>query len=194
VRVGYARTTIAKVAEQGRELIRTRNFTRTEWKRGGQNATQELTITSWDTPDGEPVRFETRMSNGTSSPDARPMEVVAVGGVRDGQLGIDVTTLGRTESLKLPWRKEWGGLFAPEQSLRQRPLKPGESRTIRSLLPIFNMPGDTRLVAESYETVELPGLTQAQSASEGSTGTTKLLKITSTLEVGQQRSDALVGE
>jgi len=87
VRVGYARTTVARFAERGRELLRTRNFTRTEWNRGGQKATQELTITSWDTPDGELVRFETRMSAGTSSPDAQPMEVVAVGGVRDGQLG-----------------------------------------------------------------------------------------------------------
>jgi hypothetical protein len=120
------------------------------------------------------------MSAGTSSPDAQPMEVVTVGGVRDGQLGIDVASLGRTQSLKLPWQKEWGGLFAPEQSLRKRPLKPGESRTVRSLLPIFNMPGDTRLVGDTYETVELPG------------GSARLLKISSTLEVGPQKVETIL--
>jgi len=180
VRVGYARTTVAKVAENGRELIRTRNFMRTEWKRGGQNAVQELTSTSWDTPDGQLVRFETRMSAGTSAPGARPMEVVAVGGVRDGQLGIDVATLSRTESVKLPWQAEWGGLFGPEQSLRKQPLKPGESRTIRSLLPVFNLPGDTHLIAEDYEPVELPG------------GAAKLLKVRSKLEVAQQKIESVL--
>jgi hypothetical protein len=172
-RIGYARTTIAKVAENGRELVRTANYIRTEMQRGGQAVTQELTLKSWDTPDGEFVRFESRMSAG-------PGEIVAVGAVRDGQLGIDVTTLGRTESVKLPWQKEWGGLFAPEQSLRKQPLQPGESRTVRSLLPIFNIPGDTRLIGTAHESVELPG------------GPAKLLKITSTLEVGSQKIESIL--
>lgn len=172
-RIGYGRTTVAKVVENGRDLIRTANYIRTEMQRGGQNVTQELMLKSWDTPAGEFVRFESRMLAG-------PGEVVAVGAVRDGQLGIDVATLGRTESLNLPWKADWGGLFAPEQSLRNQPLQPGESRTIRSLLPIFNKPGDTRLIATEYESAELPG------------GAVKLLKITSTLDVGPQKIDTIL--
>ena len=97
-------------------------------KRSGQTITQDMTLTSWDTPDGGLVRFESRMSAG-------PGEIVSVGAVREGTLGIDTTTLGRTQSQKIPWQPEWGGLFAPEQSLRRLPLKPGEKRTINSLLP-----------------------------------------------------------
>jgi hypothetical protein len=165
-RVGYARTQIAKVTENGRELIRTNNYTRIEMQRGGQVALQELTLTSWDTPAGEFVRFESRM--------ASPGEVVTVGAVQENQLGIDVTSLGRTQSVKLPWQADWGGLFAPEQSLRRNLLQPGQSRTVRSLLPVFNVAGNTRLVAEGYETLDLPG------------GSAKLLKVRAVLEVGQQ--------
>jgi hypothetical protein len=171
-RVGYARTTIANVVEDGRELIRTSNYTRIEMQRGGQAATQELTLTSWDTPQGEFVRFESRM--------ASPGEVVTVGAVQGGQLGIDVASLGRTQSHKLPWQPGWGGLFSPEQSLRRDPLQPGQSRTVHGLLPMLNIPGDTKLGAEAYETVNLPG------------GPVKLLKVRATLEVAQQKIETIL--
>jgi hypothetical protein len=171
-RVGYSRTTIAKVNENGRELIRTSNYTRTEMQRSGQNVTQELTLTSWDTPQGEFVRFQSKMLS--------PGQMTAVGAVHDGHLGIDVTTVGPPQSHKLPWQPEWGGLFAPEQSLRRRPPQPGQSRTIRSLLPIFNVPGDTHLLAEGYETVELPG------------GKAKLLKVRAALEVAKQKIETIL--
>jgi Transglutaminase-like superfamily len=172
-RVGYARTTVAQIAEHGRPLIRTSNYTRTEMQRGGQTVVQDLILTSWDTPAGEFVRFHSRMSAGTG-------EIVAVGSVRDGHLGIDISTLGRTESVKLLWQPEWGGLFAPDQSLRKSPLQQGESRTVRSLLPIFNIPADTSLTAAGEEMVELPG------------GARKLLKITSRVAIGAQTIETLL--
>jgi Transglutaminase-like superfamily len=171
-RIGYARTTIAEVNNNGRELIRTSNYMRTEMQRSGQNVAQELTLTSWDTPQGEFVHFESRMLS--------PGQVVAVGAVKEGQLGIDVSTVGPPQSHKLPWQREWGGLFAPEQSLRKDPLKPGQSRTVRSLLPIFNIPGNTHLVAEAYESVDLPG------------GAARLLKVRAVLEVATQKIETIL--
>jgi hypothetical protein len=172
-RVGYARTTLANVVENGQPLIRTSNFTLTVMKRAGQTIEQEMTLTSWDTPDGRLVRFESRISSG-------PGEVVATGAVRDNQLGIDITTLGRTQSQKIPWQAEWGGIFAPDQSLRRQPMKPGEKRTVRSLLPIFNMAGDTHLDAIDFESIDLPS------------GKAKVLKIKSTIEVAGQKIETLV--
>src|SRR5215471_17649707 len=94
VRVGYAHTTVVKLSEAGRDLIRTRNFMYLALARGGQTATQHITATSWDTADGKLVRFETQMTAG-------PGEVVTVGAVEGSQLKIQVTTLGRTETQQI---------------------------------------------------------------------------------------------
>jgi hypothetical protein len=173
MRIGYSHTNVARVREDGRELIRTESQIHTSMQRSGQTIKQDMTLTSWDKPEGGLVRFESRMSAG-------PGEIVSVGAVREGLLGIDTTTVGRTESKKIPWQAEWGGLFAPDQSLRRAPLKPGEKRTIRSLLPIMNMTADTRLEALDYEMVELPS------------GQVKLLKLNSTIDLGVQKIESVV--
>src|SRR6267142_6013132 len=172
-RVGYAHTTIASVVEEGRKLIRTQSLIHTSMQRSGQTVTQDMTLVSWDTPDGRLVRFESRMSAG-------PGEIVSVGAVRDGKLGIDTTTLGRTQSQKIPWQADWGGLFAPEQSLRRAPLAPGEKRTIHSLLPIMNIPADTRLEALDYEMTDLPASRE------------KLLKVSNIVQIGPQKIESVV--
>lgn len=171
--VGYAHTTIASVTEARQELIRTRSQIHTSMKRSGQTVAQDMTLTSWDTPDGRLVRFESRMSAG-------PGEIVSVGAVSEGTLGIDTTTLGRTQSQRIPWQAEWGGLFAPEQSLRRAPLKPGENRTIHSLLPVMNLAADTRLEALDYETIDLPA------------GRQKLLKVSNVVKMGPQKIESIV--
>jgi hypothetical protein len=171
-RVGYARTTIAEVSEMGRTLIRTSTFMRTEMQRGGQATNQDLIITSWDTPGGELVRFESRTVQGAG-------EIVSVGAVQGGQLGIDTTTLGRTQSQKIPWQAEWGGVFAPDRSLRKEPLKLGEKRTVRSLVPMFNLLGETRFQALEYETVALP------------IGPVKLLKVDCAMVIGGQKIETM---
>src|SRR5207237_9510999 len=76
-------------------------------------------------------------------------------------------------------RPEWGGVFAPEQSLRRKPLHAGEGRTIHSLLPMLNVPGDTHLQALDYETVELPS------------GKAELLKVNAAMEIGGQRIESI---
>jgi hypothetical protein len=164
VRVGYSRTSVMKTAGPGgQELIRTCNFTRTVLERAGQSVQQDLQVVSLDTPDGGLVAFETRLG-----------EVVTTGAVRGGQLEMSTTSLGRTEKKTIPWQAEWGGLFAAEQSARRAPLRPGEQRTIRGLVPLMNVAGDTTLTAGDYETALLPG------------GPRKLLKVLAVMQVGGQ--------
>ena len=82
--------------------------------------------------------FETRMSDG-------PGDMVATGAVRGGQAGDrHHDARPAPQSQTIPWQAEWGGLFAAEQSLRQQPLKPGEKRTVRGLMPMLNIAGDDR--------------------------------------------------
>lgn len=169
-RVGYAHTTISRVDEGGQSLIRTENHAITKMKRGGQTVEQEMTLTNWDTPTGELVRFEARMTAG-------PGEVLTTGRVAEGMLTIETSTLGKTQSQAIPWKAEWGGLFAADQSLRRQPLKPGEQRTVRGLMPLVNLAADTKMTAADYETVKLPG------------GDKRLLRIETSLDLGGQKID-----
>ena len=173
VRVGYAHTTIAHVEEGGRKLVRTRNVSHTTLKRSGQSIEQDLALTSWETPEGELVRFESKMTTG-------PGEIVSRGRASAGTLAIDTTTLGKTQSQTIPWPAGTGGYFAAEQSLRQQPMQPGQKRTVRGLLPVFNMAGQTDLAALEHETVQLPS------------GEAKLLKISSLIDLGQQKLETIL--
>src|SRR5262245_14412238 len=154
-------------------MVRTESRIHTSMQRSGQTITQDMTLLSWDKPEGGLVRFESRMSAG-------PGEIASVGAVHEGNLGIDTTTLGRTQSQRIPWQAEWGGLFASDQSLRRAPLKPGDKRTVKSLLPLMNLPADTRLEALDYETVELPS------------GKARLLKVNSIVDLGAQKIESVV--
>ncbi len=150
VRVGYSRTIVSQTAGPGaQEVIRTSNFTRTVMERAGQTIQQDMQMISLDTPDGRLVAFETRMPSGSG-------QIVTTGAVRGSQLEMQIASPGRTERQSIPWQSEWGGLFAAEQSTRRQPLVPGEKRTVRGLVPMLNVPGDTLLAAGDYEMVELP--------------------------------------
>jgi hypothetical protein len=173
-RVGYARTTVAALDEEGFPLIRTRNASRTVLERAGQEVVQELTLTEWRRADGEDgaakplVRFESAMTTG-------PQRMVSRGEWRDGVLTIETSTLEKSETQTIAWKAEYGGLFAVEESLTARPLKPAERRSAIGLVPIFNIVGTTQLVAADYETVKLPA------------GEQRLLRIESTLDLGGQK-------
>ena len=172
-RVGYAHTVIAHVEEGGERLVRIRNTSQTTLKRGGQTIRQDLTLTSWERPSGELVRFESSMTTG-------PGEMVSRGRVQDGKLHIQTETLGKSESQAIDWPSGTGGFFAAEQSLRKQPLKPGEERTVRGLLPVFNIAGQTELEAHASEDVKLPG------------GDLRLLKVTSVIDLGTQKLDTIL--
>jgi hypothetical protein len=173
-RVGYARTTVAAVQEEGVPLTRTRNASRTVLERAGQEVVQELTLTEWRRADGEDgaagrlVRFESAMTTG-------PQRMVSRGEWRDGALTIETSTQGKTDTQTTAWKAEYGGLFAVEESLAARPMQPAERRSVTGLVPIFNIVGTTQLVAADYETVKLPA------------GEQQLLRIESTLDLGGQK-------
>jgi hypothetical protein len=168
VRVGYSRTIVSKAAGPGgQEVIRTSNFTRTVMERAGQSIQQDMQMISLDTPDGRLVAFETRMPSGGG-------QIVTTGAVRGSQLEMQIASPGRTERQSIPWQAEWGGLFAAEQSTRRQPLMPGEKRTVRGLVPMLNVAGDTLLAAGDYETAPLPG------------GPRRLLRVDAAVQMGTQ--------
>ena len=172
-RVGYARTTVAKVEEAGQKLLRTRNYSQLVMQRGGQTTKQEMSVASFETDDGQLVRFESRMRTGQG-------DIQSSGRVTEGKLAIDVVTLGKTQQYSIAWQNEWGGFFVADQSLKRQPMKPGEKRTVRGLMPVVNQPGDTVLEAKEFETVKLPA------------GDKELLRIDAKVDLGGQLLDTVL--
>ena len=168
-KVGFVRTTVSRVKEGGRSLVKIDGELKMSLRRFGQKSSQRMTYTSIETTDGKVVRFE-----GSAKLSAVPM--TARGRVEGGKMVITLTTKGKTQTVSLPWKEEFGGFFAEEQSLLNRPMKPGERRTLKHIAPIFYQVVTTELVAKDYEKTRTLS------------GTIELLRIEATtkLPTGQQ--------
>lgn len=162
-RVGWAHTIRQTVTEEGQSLVRTRNVSQLTLTREGEPVTQKMVLTCWETPDGKLVRFESEQDEGATA---------ARGEVKDGQLTVTRTMLGKSETESHEW-KDWGGFFAPTDSLWRSPMQPGEKRAVRSLTPLMNVPATTKLEALTTERIDLPH------------GPQKLLKVRGSLTLGK---------
>ena len=72
-------------------------------------------------------------------------------------------------------QREWGGYYAVEQSLRKRPMSPGERRVVPGLLPFYNVVSNTVLEAGKPEVTSLLS------------DSVELLPVTCQLEIGDTR-------
>jgi hypothetical protein len=162
-KVGWSHTLRQTVVEEGQRLVCTRSRSELSLVRQGQTAHQRIVLACWETPEGKLVRFESDQDDGKQT---------ARGEVRRGKLHITRTTFGNEQTDALPWG-DWGGFFAPTDSLRRKPMRPGQRRTVTSLMPLVNIPADTTLEALNDETVELPD------------GPRRLLKIRGTVALGE---------
>ncbi len=157
-------------------LIRTISRGETVVERAGQTSKQQIILRSWDTPQGQLVRFESELITAND-------KMITRGQVAPGntELRLETESTGKTSQSVIPWKPEYRGFFGVEQSLRAKPLQPNEERTVYTLLPILNQVAENRLQATNKEAVSLPA------------GAMQLLKINGStlLAVGgqQQRID-----
>ncbi len=147
-RVGYERTATTPFTDEGRRLLRIEGLSHMAVQRFGQEIAMDVRFTSVETPDGRLLRFEAEFSQG-------PVPMRVTGGVAGDKLQIETTTKGKTVTTSIPWSAEYGGFSATEQSLKRKPMKPGERRTIHALFPGFNVVATRELVARDYEPVKL---------------------------------------
>lgn len=145
-KVGHGRM---KVVRQDDGLVRIESDEELTVDRGGSRVTQRVTLISIEKPHGELVRFESRANFG-------PVATISRGEVKaNGTLHCETETQGKTVANALPWRREWGGFFATDQSLRREPMQPGQTRTLHALQPLLNQVGEVRLTAHDYEDASL---------------------------------------
>ena len=117
-------------------------------QRFGQTVTQSIQATSIETFDGHVLRFETKMLTGAS-------ELTIKGEYKDGKMLVETGTLGKTQSSSLEWNPTWGGFFADQQSLKQRPMQAGEERRLIALVPGMAQVGEIAIKAIQKEPVML---------------------------------------
>ena len=147
-KAGYRRTAITKLPQDGRSFVRVEGLTHMVVPREGKPTTSDATFTALETPEGELLEFEVESTRGT-----QPTRTT--GRVVGDKLQLEIATFSKTESMSLPWSSEYGGFLAVEQSLLAKPMKPGESRVVRALVPEFNTVATNLLTARDHEATKL---------------------------------------
>jgi len=158
--IGWGHQGEERIQRDGERLLVTRQQIHTSIERGGDITDQQLELESTTTAAGELREFSQSQTSGPSTTTVTGRRVAEGLRIRRGET---TTTI--------PWNSDDGGFFSVTRSLRQQPLRPGESRTVRELTPQLLKASDITLTALQMESIVTPG------------GVKQLLKV--------QRSDPL---
>ncbi len=150
-KIGYGHTVARPVQKGGQTLWAIDSINRLSITRFAQRTEQDLKMSTLETPDGQVLEFTTDMSFG-------PNPMIVRGHVSGQQMILETQTKGTRQTSKIPWSPEIRGFRAVEQSLERAPIKPGEKRTLKMLLPVVNQIADVRLAAADYETTSVLGI------------------------------------
>jgi hypothetical protein len=146
--LGYVHTVTRQVEHEGQPMLETEATQRMTVQRFGDQAAPGASFKSLETPDGKLVRFESQQQIGPTAQTSR-------GEVRGGQLVIETSTTGKTQTSSIPWSDAYSGLFALEHGLVRQPLKPGQQRSVQALAPIFNQLATYEFAAKDEEETKL---------------------------------------
>lgn len=149
-KIGYGQTTTRPVTRGERRLIETESLNHLSITRFGQTSKQDLRMRSLETPEGQLVEFHTVVSLG-------PVPTVVTGKVMGDKLQLTTATQGQSQASSMPWSADIGGFRAVENSLARQPLKPGENRSLRMLMPLLNQVAEVKLAAKDLEDTEILG-------------------------------------
>ncbi len=147
-KIGYAYARIDRVKVKGRTLVRLQSRNRLTATRFGQTVEMLTQLTSRETPAGRLVDFVEIQQLG-------PTPTRIEGRTENERLVIKRTSGGKTRAVFLPWSESDGGHQAMEFSLLANPMKPGETRNLRTLISNLNQVATVRLVASGFEPTQL---------------------------------------
>jgi len=164
-KVGYSHTKIEEITADGRRLLKITNDNRMKIRRFGQTTELRIELVSVESPSGQLVRCQSTMRVG-------PIPVVTTAEPKGDKLVLTTKTLGKQQTSELAWRPTYRGFFGPEHSLLRRPMKPGETRRLKALIPAFNQVAEVTLEALDYEQTAIGDKQR------------RLLKVKSSLQLG----------
>ncbi len=147
-RAGFLRTATFRDSYKGKPILRIEGHFELSVKRFGEKTQQGDSFTSYETPDGQVLYFEQEMRLGPS-----PMKVV--GRLKDGRMFVETSTQGKKSQDVADWSPEYRGFDALDQSLRAKPMKPGERRNIACLTYGIDQVAIVELAAKDWEETKL---------------------------------------
>ena len=149
-RVGYNRVVVRHATDGGRPIVRIELLSHLKLRRASEEVELDAKFSTQETPQGRLLDFSVDMAQGTAS------MLAATGRVEKGELRLEAGTGDKRATAAIPWSDDFGGLYAVEESLAARPLKPGEKRALRAFVPGFNQLGTLELAAGQCEQVDWP--------------------------------------
>lgn len=167
-KIGNSHETTSRLQQGDRELIESVSTEKIAMRRQ-QNTIEMVVVNRFlETPQGHLVSYETTIEQGgVRSSFAGQVSA-------DGkQLTVTTTAGGKSVSAPIPWKPEWGGIYAAAQALENPPIKPGETRETTALVPTVNQACQITYVAGRREPVTLLDGSQVE-----------LLKVTNRIAIG----------
>lgn len=143
-KIGYAHTNRVVEVQHGKSLFKYTHEFRMRVRRFGQTARQSYRLTSWEDAQGRLHSFDSQLDLGGDLTQVH-------GRVSNGRLMLTTRTAAGAQRLTLAWRPHYQGFFAVEQSLRRRPLLPGERRKLYAMQPVLNQIATVQLLARRRE-------------------------------------------
>lgn len=148
-RIGYSRSSLQKVTEEGQKRFRTESDTYMLIKRFGQELTTRSHLETTETEEGELLRFRFELQN----PPAKPN--LTIGSVRGETLHLQTTTAGKTVEKESKWDTSLKSPAWQDRLLQESPLKAGEKRSFKAYLPELNKVATVQMHAHDFEEVAL---------------------------------------
>ena len=118
-------------------------------KRFGQPLVMKQTVTTEETVNGDMLRFGYELAN----PPA--ISTSTVGIVEGDRLILKQTVNGKLKESSQAWRADVKSPVFQDRSLKNSPMKPGESRSFEAFLPEFNKVATVKLSATDFEETPL---------------------------------------
>ena len=148
--VGYIHSQFQSAVRNGQPILTATVDTRLWLTRFGQASDQQILVVSNEKPSGEVLDFTTEARLG-------PAPMICKGRVAGDRLRIESTTGGKTTTSEIPWNKQVGGFAGIEQELARRPLKAGDERQLKLLMPLLDqvLVADVSLHARNYAPTSL---------------------------------------
>jgi len=148
-RVGYGRSLVREVTRDRETVVITESEEHMSIRRFGQKLNMQTKTRTEETPDGELQSYSFELKN----PPAQTSK--SVGRVDGTELVIESTVGGRTQTKRIAWDSSIKSPAWQDRVLRENPLEPGETRSIRTFMPQFAKPVDVRMTADDYRSVKL---------------------------------------
>lgn len=149
-KIGYGRTAYFRDELDGKPVVRIVSEAILSVLRFNQKFEQKYRDISWEDENGTVIRFETETQLGD-------MPTTMIGTVEGDKATLILRSGGAVTSQTIDWPRGTGGSTAAPDSLRRKPMQPGETRTITSFLPLFNRVAVNTMKAGTKEKVDVDG-------------------------------------